>query len=122
RQGGLDGVQVEFAVHVLAVQRRGVCKAADSVQNIQKLHQGGAGIPLQLGAVQGVAQGGQRLLVPVPQLVVPVEHHEHAGHAAAPLAGLLDGLEIGEDGEGVVGLHVVEVRVSKVDGDRKSVV
>ena len=117
-QPALDGVHPDLGGGGLVVQVGGIGKSAHAVKDIHGLPQGGAGVAGQPGALQGVAQGGQALLVPVAQPVIPVEHHQGAGDAAGPFAGLLHGLEAGQDREGVAGLHVVVVGVGKVGGVR----
>ena len=104
-------------LHPDAVRIVGRClyiKTAYAVEDVHSLVQRGPGIALQLRAVQGVAQLGQGLLVPVAQLVVPLQHHQGRGDAAGPLAGLLLGLEVVEDRQGIRGLHVVNIRVGEV--------
>ena len=105
-QGLPDEIEGEHAVHVLAGVDGGVAaEAAHAVEHGDLLAQaGGAGL-IALGP-----QLGEGLLVVIAPQAVPLQHHQRAGHAAAPLAGLLDGLEMGQDGEGVGGLHVVEVQ------------
>ena len=89
-------------------------KTAYAVENINGLIERGAGIALELGAVERVAQRREGLLVPVAELIVPVQHHQCRRHTAGPLAGLLHGLEVGQHGQRVGRLHVVDVGMGKV--------
>ena len=106
----LNVVEGEDAVHILAGVDGGVAlEAAHAVEHGDLLAQaGGAG----LVALQ--AEGRERLLVVVAAHAVPLEHHQRGGHAAAPFAGLLDGVEVGENGQGIGGFHVVEIKAVEV--------
>ena len=89
-------------------------KTAHPIENVDGLIQRCAGIAFQLRAVQRVAQSGQTFLVPIAQLAVPVQNHQRCGDAAGPFAGLLHGPEVGQHGQRVRGLHVVDVGVGEV--------
>ena len=94
---------------ILAVVGGIQVKSAHTLENLDQLAQaGGAGL-------QPVAAvSGQRFLVVVSQLTIPIEYHKGAGHAAAPLAGLLLRFEVAEDGQGVAGLQMIEIQGVKI--------
>ena len=89
-------------------------KTAYAVENVNGLVECGAGIALKLRAVERVAQRREGLFVPVAERIVPVEYHQRRRHAAGPFAGLLHGPEVGQHGQRVRGLHVVDVGVGEV--------
>ena len=110
RQCLTDIIQREDLVDLLARVKRGVdIKAAHTLKHLD--HAAGGG---RAGGQSVFAEGRQGLFIVVAQLAVPVQHHQHAADAAAPLGGLLLGLEVGQDGQGVRIFHMIEVRVTEV--------
>ena len=106
----LDVVKGEDVVDVFARVNGGVAvKAAHALEDIQ--HLGKAGRRRHRAAL---AQLRKALFGVAAAQAVPFERHQGAGNAAAPFAGLLDGLEVGEDGQRIGGSHVVEVELAEV--------
>lgn len=108
-QGLLDEVKGEHIVDGVPAVQGGInIKAAHALEHLHHLRHGGSA-----GGQTVAAELGQGFFVVVAPHSVPFQHHQCAADTAAPFAGLLLGLEMGENGQAVGAFHVIEIRALK---------
>ena len=109
-QGLLDELKGEHIVDGIPAVQGGInIKAAHALEHLHHLRHGGCARGQAVAAE--LCQG---FFIVVAPHSVPFQHHQCAADTAAPFAGLLLGLEMGENGQAVGAFHVVKVRCLEI--------